>query len=84
MGVTGIRYVLPLFIEADLRIDTDGDVELDLSSELQLTSRLFFHWEVNTDEEYQFGLEYILSKQFSVVAVYDDEYEAGAGLKILF
>ena len=84
VGIFGVRYVLPLLIEADLRIETNGDIVLGLASELQLTSRLKFTWMADTDEEYRTGLEYEVSKRFSVIASHDSDFDLGAGLMVKF
>lgn len=80
VGMFGLRYVLPLLITADLRLETNGEVHFGLSSELQLQKRLKFEWEWNTDEEYEVGLEYELNKAVSIVASFGSEFEAGIGL----
>ncbi len=83
-GVIGIRYVLPLYIESDLRIDTEGDVRLEVGSSVSLTSRLELLWTVNTDEEWEVGAEYVLTKHLSAAASYHSEYDGGAGLLLRF
>lgn len=83
-GVIGIRYLLPMMIEADLRIDTEGHVRVEVGSELQLTSRLTFDWHVDTDEDYELGLEYEISKSVSLTASHGSQYEAGGGILVKF
>ena len=84
VGMIGVRYILPMLITADLRLETNGDVHFGLSSELQLQKRLKFDWEWNTDKEYEIGLEYELSKTLLIRASFGSEYEAGAGLLFKF
>lgn len=84
LGVIGIRYVLPFYIESELRLDNNGDVRLEVGSEAQLLSRLFFKWFVNTDTEWQYGLEWLLNKRISVVANHDSDYDVGMGIKVRF
>ncbi len=84
VGMLGLRYVLPMLITADLRLETNGDVHFGLSSELQLQKRLKFEWEWNTDKEYEIGLEYELNKAVSIYASHGSEYETGVGLLLKF
>lgn len=84
VGMFGVRYVLPMLITADLRVETNGDVHFGLESELQLTKRLRFEWQWNTDDEYELGLEYELNKAASIFAAFGSEYETGAGLLFKF
>ena len=83
-AVFGLHYVLPLMVEADLRANDEGDLQLDLESDLQLTSRLNFAWEWNTEDEYRLELTYELSKGVGFVANTDSEYDTGVGLRIKF
>ena len=84
LGVIGLRYVLPLYLESELRVDSNGDFRLQVGSDLQLWPRLFFEWFVNTDEEWRYGLEWVISKQLSLVATHDSDYDAGVGLRLRF
>lgn len=83
-GIIGFRYVLPLLIEADLRYGTDHKVILGLSSNLQLTKRLNFSWEVETDDSYDFLLAYEVNKSFSILANYTSDYYGGFGMRYSF
>lgn len=83
-AIVGAHYLLPLLIEADLRFDNEGDARLGLSSELQLTNRIAFSWDANTDEEYRLQLEYELSKQAVITGGVDDQYDWGIGLELRF
>ena len=73
--MSGLIYLLPLLIEADLRLDSEGHGRLGLSSELQLTDRLSFDWSANTDREYRLQLEYELSKQLVITGGRDDQFD---------
>ena len=83
-AIAGIHYVLPLLIEADLRVDSEGQGRLGLSSDLQLTDRVSFSWDVNTDNEYRLQLEYELSKSLSILGNHDDQYDWGIGIEAKF
>ncbi len=82
LAVLGIRYVLPMLIDSEIRLDSKGNARLELSSDLQLTNRTKFDWLVNTDDEYRLGLEYEITKKVSLVANFDSEYDGGVGIKV--
>ncbi len=82
--IFGAHYLLPLLIEADIRLDDEGHGRLGLSSELQLTDRLEFEWDVNTDRDYNLQLEYELNKKISLTGGRHSDYDWGAGLKVKF
>lgn len=79
-AIFGIQYLLPLMIEADLRVDSEGHGRLGLGSDLQLSDRLSFNWDANTDSEYRLQLEYELSKKVSIVGNHDDQFDWGVGV----
>lgn len=83
-AILGFHYVLPLLIELDARINSEGELRLGLESKLQLTDRLTFLWECNTDEEYQWLFDYELNKKLKISANYDSDYGVGAGVKFSF
>lgn len=84
LAVLGIRYVLPMLIYSEIRLDSKGNARLELSSDLQLTNRTKFDWLVNTDDEYRLGLEYEITKKVSLVANFDSDYDGGVGIKVKF
>ena len=84
IAVVGAHYLLPLLIEADFRLDSEGHGRLGLSSELQLTNRASFEWEVNTDREYRLQLDYEINKRVSLVGSRDDQYGWGGGIEVKF
>jgi len=83
-AIAGIHYLLPLMIEADLRLDSEGNARMVLGSELQLTDRTSFEWNVNTDSEYRLQLEYELSKRLLITGGYDDQYDWGVGVEVKY
>ena len=83
-GIFGVRYVLPLLIDLDLRVDTDKHVRLELGSMLQLTPRLGFDWFWNTDDEYRLSLRYTIMKSLNLITTYDSDYHWGAGAVLKF
>ena len=84
--MAGIKYLLPMFVESDLRVYSDGGAELEAGSGVRLTSRGEFEWEWETDfeggYEYEFSLSWEFSKKAQVVGVYDSDHGWNAGLRI--
>lgn len=81
LGVVGIRYLLPLMIDSDLRVDDQGDIRLELSSELQLTKRTALEWFWNTDEEHGVSWHYEFNKKLALTLSTDSEFDAGIGFE---
>jgi hypothetical protein len=81
----GIQYTLPLLLTADARIDTRGNVRLQLGREdIAVTSRLRFTFMVNTDKEYMAGFRYIVTKYFGLSTHYDSDMGFGAGVTLSY
>lgn len=84
-GTIGVIYTLPLLIQADMRVDTDGKLRFQLSrDDISLTSRLRWNWMINTDKEYMTGLRYIVTKYISLSAHYDSDMGPGAGVTFTY
>ena len=83
-AILGLRYTLPLLVEADLRVDSKKKVRLELSSDMQLTDRLKFDWSYNTDDEYRFNMIYEINKSLYVIGTYDSDFKWGGGLRFSF
>ncbi len=83
-AIIGAHYLLPLMIDLDVRIDSNGRARLGFASELQLTDRVAFDWDVNTDGEFRLQLKYEINKRFSVTGGTDDQYDWGLGVKLAF
>lgn len=85
VAVAGVRYLLPLFIDSELRVDHTGGVRFQLSREdIPLTRRLYLALSGNTDKEFNIDFDYFIAKNFSIHASYDSEYKYGVGLTILW
>jgi hypothetical protein len=83
--VAGIRYTLPMLIEADARIDGNGKFRFQLSREdVAVTNRLRFNFMINTDKEYMIGLRHIITKYISLSTHYDSDMGLGAGITITY
>lgn len=80
-GTAGIEYTLPMFVKADLRVNTKGKFRLQLAREdMALTKRLRFDGYWNTDKEWQLGLRYILRSRWQITGNYYNHYGFGAGV----
>lgn len=85
VAVLGLEYMLPFFIQSELRIDDMGRIRFQLSrKDLALSSRLRFEGMINTDKEYEVGLRYILTKQISVSGNYDSDFGIGGGITFTY
>jgi len=81
----GLLYLLPFFIEAEVRVDPTGRFRAQLQRrDMPISTRLFFDGRVNTDKEYSLGLRYFFSRTFSISTLYDSDYGAGAGISIRY
>ncbi len=95
----GFRYVLPMLIEMEYKIDHRGGQEIRFHSSIQLTDRLearafyelgfgFEHpWnysEYEIEHDYRAELEYRVTKNFSLVCNYDSDYRGGGGIRLRF
>jgi FtsP/CotA-like multicopper oxidase with cupredoxin domain len=77
----GLQYTLPLLLVADWRIDTRGNLRLQLGREdVAVTSRLRLSFTANTDKEYMAGLRYIVTKYLGLSTHYDSDMGWGAGI----
>ena len=81
----GVEYLLPMLITADARVDMQGKLRMQLSREgIPVTSRLRLNFMVNTDKEYMAGLQYIITKYFSLSTHYDSDMGYGAGVTVVY
>lgn len=81
----GLLYLLPFFLEAEVRLDPKGKLRAQLARrDMPITTRLFFDGSVNTDKEYTVGLRYFLTRTFSISTLYDSDYGAGAGISLRY
>ena len=87
-GIFGVRYLLPLMIQSQAWVDTEGDFRVSLSQSIALTPRLAVFGGVEYDTltrwEGVTGLEYVLGKRFSLVGQWHSEYGLGGGFSFRF
>ena len=85
VATVGIQYLLPLFIQTDLRIDHTGHVRFQIGrNDLAITNRLRLDAVWNTDYEYEIALRYILIKRLSLSANFDSHFGAGGGITFTY
>ena len=81
----GLIYVLPWFVEADLRVDHEGKMRMQFEREdIPVTSRLRLSASWNTDYEYSIGSRYIMTKFWSLSAHYDSDMGLGGGIAFTY
>jgi hypothetical protein len=85
VAVIGVRYLLPMFVQSELRLDHLGNARFQLSrSDMPITKRLRLSLVGNTDWEYNIDFDYSIGKRFYIHASYDSDYKYGAGLTVLW
>ena len=81
----GVLYTLPILIDFQAEVFTDGIVRLQLRREdIPLTRRLRGAFSVNTDKEYMLGLKYIVTRNASLSTHYDSDMGFGAGITLVY
>ncbi len=86
--IAGATYRLPYFVDFTTTLQSNGDARFALGKMFQLTSRLSLMLRTDYDTAQKFSgmgtLSYRLGKRLSLVASYDSDYRAGAGLGFTF
>jgi FtsP/CotA-like multicopper oxidase with cupredoxin domain len=83
-AIIGVEYILPLLIKADFRLNSKGKPRFGLANAHQLTNRVSFEWDWNTDSEYTLGLSFEINKQFYLSGNYDATEKFGVGFVLKF
>lgn len=85
VAVAGVRYLLPMFLLSELRVDHRGEVRFQLTrNDIPLTKRLRLSVSANTDKEFNIDFDHNIGKRFYIHASYDSDYKYGAGLTVLW
>lgn len=86
--IAGATYLLPYNVDATLTLQSDAHARFGLAKELPITARLGLNLRIAYDTEQDLGwsvsTSYLLTKQFSLIATYDDDYGPGAGVAFRF
>ncbi|SEL14517.1 multicopper oxidase domain-containing protein [Parapedobacter koreensis] len=81
----GVQYTLPWFIVADLRVNHNGYVRLQIQrDDIPVTARLRLRGMYNSDREYTVGAKYILTKYLALSSHYDSDMGWGGGLTFMY
>jgi len=87
-GVFGFMYKLPLNIDLTVWGDTGGGARVQISKDIPLTPRLSIGGEVRYDThekwEERVHLDYILTREISLIGQWHSEYGWGGGLRVRF
>ncbi len=87
-GIFGIMYKLPLNIDLHAWADTDGGGRVALAKDISLTPRLMLGGEVRYDThaywEERVHLDYLISKNASLLGQWHSDYGWGVGLRVRF
>ncbi len=85
VGVIGVRYLLPMFLLSELRVDHRGEVRFQLTrNDIPITRRLRLSLSANTDKEFNIDFDHSIGKRFYIHASYDSDYKYGTGLTVLW
>jgi hypothetical protein len=86
--IGGVEYRLPYMVWSGLTIDSEGDARITAMKDFQLTSRLSFLTNVEYDTgsqlKWRTGLNYTLTKNFSLITEYDSDHGIGGGIGFEF
>ena len=81
----GLQHTLPWFVVADLRVNHQGYVRLQIQrDDIPITARLRLRGMYNSDREYTVGAKYILTKYISLSSHYDSDMGWGGGLTFTY
>ena len=79
----GFQYTLPMLVNFEAEVFTDGTVLLQLKREdIPITKRLRLGLMYNSDKEYMIDLKYILNKNMGIRTHYDSDMGFGIGLNL--
>ena len=79
----GVNYTLPMLINAQAEVFTDGNVRIQFErKDIPISKRLRMSLMWNTDKEYMTDLKYIIKRNFSIRTHYDSDMGFGIGLTL--
>lgn len=77
----GFMYVLPMLVQLEAEVFTDGTLLLQLKRmDIPISKRLRMNLMLNSDKEYMAGLKYVVTKNFSISSHYDSDMGWGIGV----
>lgn len=84
----GALYRLPLLVNSEITLDSEGDLRVSLEKSLHITNRTSLHTEVEYDTgsgwEWSAEARWFLSNSFSLVGGYHSHHGWGGGLGFRF
>ena len=81
----GFNYVLPLFLQLNVRVDHTGYFRVGLlRDDIAITKRIRMWGMYNSDKEYAVGMRYIITKYISASTHYDSDLGLGVGLTLTY
>lgn len=79
----GFTYTLPMLIQFESEVFTNGAVLLQLSrQDIPVTKRLRMSLMINSDKEYMAGLRFIATRNIALSTHYDSDMGLGAGIAL--
>ena len=87
-GFFGFEYRLPLMFESRIEIGTEGNGRFELAKNFALTDRITLltdgYYDTYSRWDWQVGLEYRLSKAWSLTSMYNNEHGFGIGMSFRY
>ena len=91
LGKLGFKYLLPYFFDFSFYLNHELDLQLEMEYELLLFNRVEFFTEAeielhqfkNISQEWELGINYIMSQKTSLVGSYSNRFGWGAGFHLL-
>jgi hypothetical protein len=84
VGAAGVRYLLPLLIWTEVRVDTGGALGVSFEKELPLLPRLELHGAAEYDShegwEGEVGLSYAVSRAITLLGGWHSDHGWGGGV----
>ncbi len=84
VAISGIRYVLPLLLEAEIRVDHTGILRLQIEREHAITRRTRAGWMIASDKEWRVEMDYLIRRHVAITGNIDSEFPAGVGIKFIY
>lgn len=83
-----IGYRFPYLVTSNLQVDSEGDLRASLAKSIMLTDRLGLfggvQYDTGSNWEWTVGMDYMLTKQFSLVTQYHSDHGFGGGIGFRF
>ena len=89
VATLGVRYLLPMSLWADFRVNHEGNFQLEVErEEIPITQRWriggSFEYDLKDEWDYMVNTFYIVTKYTALSANYDSEFGFGGGILIVY